>query len=139
MNRPQHIGWQGQVLTDTGIVTDQRVTVTLRQFPNKPGQTWFRLPLNVVVVTGTVKIEGKIKCLNNHLYSGSIQIPGAKPINETDNLFEVKNFSSGYLTDAIVFVKRGSVVQIHLNEFQVKQPKGTVLQYTSGIIIRFQL
>ncbi len=139
MNRPQHTGWQGQVLTDTGIDTDRRITITIRHFPNEPGKTWFKLPPNIVVVEGIVNIQGKIKCLNNHLYSGSIRIPGAVPIDEKKNIFGVTNFSSTYLTDATVYAQKGSIVQIHLNEFRVKQPKGAVLQHTSGIIIRFQL
>jgi len=139
MNRPQHTAWLGQVLTDTGVDAKKQVTIRISQFPNEPGRIWFKLPLNIAVVEGIVKINGKIKCLNNHLYSGSIQIPGAKPIDEKESTFEVKNFSSTFITDAIVYVKRGSIVQIHLNEFRVKQPKGAVLQHTSGIIIRFQL
>ncbi len=102
-----------QIVTQSGLKTGNIFYYHL-SLKNQISQYWFRLPPDMSIVSGTIRIHEEFNFFLGRFNNRNR--PNIERVEGEDNTYNVSNFS-GSLTDAIFDVKAGSLLRINLSQF----------------------
>ena len=130
---------QARVFTIGGSNTGIKVTINLNLEQPNDRENWFKLPTYFMILEGVIKVIGKTKVVGNQIYFGNLPIPNAQLVGPaTKNLFKVEDFG-GCFPKFGIYVRKGSLLQLRLDQVYAKQSAGTILGRPDAYVVRFKL
>lgn len=129
----------GLIFTKGGLATGIRIDISLPIEQLEDSPNWFILPKDLIILSGKIRVKGKVKVVGRQVYFDQLDVPNVHLISSSvKNLFEVENFE-GCFPGFTFAVRRGSELQMRLELARTTPPVSTVINRPEFHVIRFQL